>query len=105
MRSLSRSLLAHLAVAATALMVSAAWANGDGGGLNAGHAAKVARERAKQDAARSARADDAQERERDGDCGNLEIGNVDVGNRPGRTPREITVVVRGDVINTNNKCR
>jgi hypothetical protein len=36
-------------------------------------------------------------------CGAVEIGNTATGG--GRAPREITVVVTGDVINANNDCK
>ncbi len=36
-------------------------------------------------------------------CGAIEIGNTATGG--GRAPREITVVVTGDVINANNDCK
>lgn len=39
-----------------------------------------------------------------GKCGSLNIGNV-VAPKRGATPREVTVVVTGDVINANNKCK
>ena len=38
------------------------------------------------------------------ECGAMSIGTTVVGSR-GRVPREITVVVTGDVINANNRCR
>lgn len=38
------------------------------------------------------------------DCGSIDIGNVS-GTRPGNSPKEIIVVVQGDVINTGNKCK
>jgi hypothetical protein len=38
------------------------------------------------------------------ECGSVNIGNVITGGRPGFQPREITVVITGDVINANNKC-
>jgi hypothetical protein len=39
------------------------------------------------------------------ECGALSIGNVVTGGKPGFQPREVTVVITGDVINANNKCR
>ena len=41
----------------------------------------------------------------DAACGNVDIGNFDSGNKGGRAPKEITVVITGDVINANNKCK
>jgi len=37
-------------------------------------------------------------------CGSLDIGNIFAG-KPGRVPREVTVIVTGDVVNANNKCK
>jgi hypothetical protein len=34
----------------------------------------------------------------------VNIGNVITGGKPGFQPREVTVVITGDVINANNKC-
>jgi hypothetical protein len=39
-----------------------------------------------------------------GTCGGLNVGNVS-GTGFGRMPREVTVVITGDVINANNSCR
>lgn len=39
------------------------------------------------------------------ECGAVNIGNVLTGGRPGFQPREITVVITGDVINAGNNCR
>jgi hypothetical protein len=39
------------------------------------------------------------------ECGAVNIGNVLTGGRPGFQPREVTVVITGDVINANNNCR
>jgi hypothetical protein len=39
------------------------------------------------------------------DCGNVNIGNIITGGKPGFQPREVTVVITGDVINANNKCK
>lgn len=38
-----------------------------------------------------------------GECGSLNVGNVQNNGR-GRGPREVVVVVTGDIINANNKC-
>lgn len=40
----------------------------------------------------------------DADCGAVAIGNVTTG-RIGFQPQEVTVIVTGDVINANNRCR
>ena len=37
-------------------------------------------------------------------CGSTNVGNV-TNERGARGPRDLTVIVTGDIINTNNKCR
>jgi len=71
---------------------------------------KLALERAKNRGQASAVARDSATAASDGlrdpaDCGNVNIGNVVTGGKPGFQPREITVVITGDVINANNKCK
>jgi hypothetical protein len=39
------------------------------------------------------------------DCGAVNIGNIIGNGRPGFQPREVTVVITGDVINANNQCK
>lgn len=39
-----------------------------------------------------------------GGCGGVNVGNVTKGRGVGSLPREVTVIVTGDVINANNKC-
>lgn len=78
--------------------------------LDAAQLSKLALERAKTrtQAAADARAGatPASDGLRDpAECGNVNIGNVITGGRPGFQPREVTVVITGDVINANNKCR
>jgi hypothetical protein len=71
--------------------------------------AKMARINAKQGADRDGSGDGESLRERrksNPSCGSLNVGNVDMGNRRiGAPVREVTVIVKGDVINANNKCR
>jgi hypothetical protein len=38
-------------------------------------------------------------------CGGVDIGNITVPQGAGVGPREVTVVITGDVINANNKCK
>ena len=38
-------------------------------------------------------------------CGAVNIGNIIGNGRPGFQPREVTVVITGDVINANNQCK
>lgn len=40
-----------------------------------------------------------------GTCGGLNIGNVSGGRGVRSMPRQVTVVISGDVINANNKCK
>ncbi len=70
--------------------------------------AKMARMRSKSG--------DMSGRDRDGDsllsrksgdsaaCGSLNIGNVEAGRAGTRAPKQVIVVVKGPVINANNKC-
>ena len=37
-------------------------------------------------------------------CGSVDIGNV-AASKSGKTPKEVTVVISGDVINMGNKCK
>jgi hypothetical protein len=67
--------------------------------------AKLAKEKAK---ATSQSAQDAAlngQRKAGADCGAVNIGNVIGGNRVGFGPTEVNVIITGDVINVNNKCR
>ena len=65
--------------------------------------AKVAKQRAKQNTQKRDVANDSNEA--GSGCGNVDIGNAQKG-RPGFPgPKEIIVVVKGDIINTNNKCK
>lgn len=73
---------------------------------------KLALERAKTSSQRSAAAQ-ANKRATSADaganpvaeCGALSVGNINTNGRIGFTPREVTVVITGDVINANNRCR
>lgn len=39
-------------------------------------------------------------------CGAINIGNVDMGKRrTGPAPRQVIVIIKGDVTNANNKCK
>lgn len=66
--------------------------------------AKVAKQRAKQNTQRRSLTEDSAG-DGGGGCGNIDIGNSQ-GGRPGFSgPKEIIVVVKGDIINSNNKCK
>ena len=38
-------------------------------------------------------------------CGSLNVGNVEAGKAGTRAPKEVIVVIKGPVINSDNKCR
>ncbi len=86
-------------------LAGAAHAQVGGMEADAGHEAKAARERARQAAVRGAREEQSRRAQRDGQCGSIDIGNFDSGGRFDRTPREINVFIRGDVVNADNRCR
>jgi archaellum component FlaF (FlaF/FlaG flagellin family) len=73
-------------------------------GVNTVNRAKVARIKAKQRAlARKNGTSGSAANSADG-CGNINIGNV-VNEKGSTGAREITVVIDGDVISTNNNCK
>lgn len=65
--------------------------------------AKVAKARAKQSLRQSNKADASEDSNSEG-CGNVDIGNFSNA-RAGQAPKEIIVVVEGDVINSGNRCK
>jgi hypothetical protein len=68
--------------------------------------AKMARMRAKGDSEKRDRSTDAASRGTGSQaaCGSLNIGNVEAP-RPGqKAPKEVIVVIKGPVVNSNNKC-
>jgi hypothetical protein len=65
--------------------------------------AKTARARAKMSNASQAKSKGKDGGDENSSC-DLNIGNVTT-TRPGTAPKEIIVVVQGDVINANNKCK
>jgi len=70
--------------------------------------AQIAKERAKGNSQKTAAGragDGAAATDKDG-CGNIGIGNIFTGGNVGfRPPREVTVIVTGDVISANNRCK
>jgi hypothetical protein len=68
--------------------------------------AQIARDRAKGNAQQSAdkKAFADPTNSADG-CGNIGIGNVFTGGQFAFLPREINVIVTGDIISANNRCR
>jgi len=102
---MSRILTAACAALLLVFDLAAIAATSEPIGLEAGIEAKTSRERARQAAQRGAREQEQRRRE-DAECGSLDIGNVTAGGSGfNRVPREITVVVQGDVVNANNRCR
>ena len=67
--------------------------------------AKLAKEKAKRSAEASASGRSLKNGGKSSECGSIDIGNVVTGGKPGFNPREITVIITGDVINANNKCK
>lgn len=95
-----------LAIVGFGLLANAAQAQVQGmAEMDANLEAKMARERAKQNANRGARDMEAKKADQNSQCGSIELGNFDSGGRFDRAPREINVFVRGDVINADNRCR
>jgi hypothetical protein len=67
--------------------------------------AKLAKERAKASSQSSQDAMLNSQRKASADCGAINIGNVVGNSRTGFAPTEVNVIITGDVINANNKCR
>ncbi len=72
--------------------------------------AKLARHKARERVMKNEKQEDylpegtpRNEQEDDADCGTVDIGNV-VNNAGFGGPREIDVIITGDIINANNKC-
>jgi hypothetical protein len=110
--NMHRPLLVSSLVVLLALTSGAARAvaNAEPMDMDASLLSKLALERAKNrgQAAADARAGAATASDglrNPADCGNVNIGNVITGGKPGFQPRDVTVVITGDVINANNKCR
>jgi len=71
-------------------------------GLETEGRAKLAKSRAQLNADVGA----ALENINDRDCGSVDIGNVFSGGGPRRGgPKEVNVIVTGDIINVDNKCK
>lgn len=67
--------------------------------------AKVAKHKAKQNSLKqSVNASSAEAQNESDSCGGVDIGNS-MGSKPGKAPKEIVVVITGDVVNANNKCK
>jgi hypothetical protein len=75
--------------------------------LDADLLAQIAKERAKGNAQQSAekKLGKGLTSPLDDGCGNIGIGNVFTGGNFAFLPREINVIVTGDVISANNRCR
>ncbi len=100
---------ALMGAALLALVGSAFAANPEPMDLDADILAEIARQKARSttqarqagNAAKPGKANDKPAAE----CGAIAIGNVVGGGRIGFSPTEINVVIVGDVINANNKCK
>ena len=101
-----KALLAVLALAVSLFIVPLTWAaDAEPMDLEPEDLAKLAKEKARGTAARGAMMEAVKKINNSDDCGNIEIGNVDTGKKIGFGPRDVTVVITGDVINANNKCK
>jgi cytoskeletal protein RodZ len=67
--------------------------------------AKLAKEKARASSQNAQDAAAASSRKAGQDCGAINIGNVVGGNRTGFSPTEVNVIITGDVINANTRCR
>jgi hypothetical protein len=67
--------------------------------------AKIAKEKAKAGSLSAQMAGQAADRNATAECGSVNIGNVVGASRVGFGPTEVNVIITGDVINANNKCR
>jgi hypothetical protein len=77
-------------------------------GLPEGVLAKMARLKAKQygeNKRREAEQDGGAPANDNAACGSLNVGNVATGGKRAGAPKQVNVIVTGDVINANNKCR
>lgn len=100
---------ALLGTALAALVGSAFAANPEPMDLDADILAEIARQRARSttqarqagNAGKASKATDKPAAE----CGSIAIGNVVGGGRFGFSPTDVNVVIVGDVINANNRCR
>ncbi len=105
------SMLTALLVVATlsALPCPARAADDEVSELPDGLIAKMARMRARSGELSDGKAGDSADARRRADpqapCGSINIGNVQTGRAGTRAPKEVIVVIKGDVVNANNKCR
>ena len=67
--------------------------------------ATLAKEKSKATAIRPRRSIQAKQLMDPEECGSIAIGNVNTGKRIGFQPREVNVIITGDVINANNNCK
>ena len=108
-RSSSRIAQVLMGAAFTALMGSAYAANPEPLDLDADILAEIARQKARsttqaRQAGNAAKPGNANEKPA-AECGAIAIGNVVGGGRFGFSPTDVNVVIVGDVINVNNKCK
>ncbi len=76
--------------------------------LDADILAEIAKEKARANSLRTPAKNEKGEKsnsDKSKDCGNVNIGNVVSDRRIGFAPVDINVIVIGDILNVNNKCR
>lgn len=112
MKCLSHRVARILVGAALAALVGstfAAAANPEPLDLDPDILAEIAKQRARATAQARQAANAAKPTKGDGkpaaECGSIAIGNVVGGGRFGFSPTDVNVVIVGDVINANNKCK
>ena len=117
MSTILPKILKTLTFASAFMLVATMVIPGDGNVAMAGEIeltdlqnAKLARHRAKERVMKNEKQEDYlpegtpnNQQDEDGDCGTVDIGNV-VNNAGFGGPREIDVIITGDIINANNKC-
>ena len=107
--TLSSRRIATLACAWLALHgACAVAATADPMDLDADILAEIAKEKARANSLRTPAKNESGEKassEKSKECGNVNIGNVVGNKRIGFAPVDINVIVIGDILNVNNKCR
>lgn len=92
--------LLHCALLGLALAASLARAEGDDPPEDPRILAKMAKAKAKQNQQQAGTGSP-----NSNNCGGVDIGNINTPQPVGGVPREVTVIVTGDVINAGNKCK
>jgi len=66
--------------------------------------AKMAHHKAKARMQKAQKGANGEDNANQGSCGSINVGNV-TNTRPGSTPKEVTVIVAGDIVNAGNTCK